>query len=231
MLESLLDGVRRVAVVCNQWGDSGKGKIVDALAEWADVTARGTGGNNAGHTYFHDGKERVQHLIPVGIVHDAEGKITIIGNGTVIDVGVLCAELDDLEQDGLSYDNLMISSNAQVIMPYQIELDCQKNKSLRDGGIGSTGKGIGPCYTDKIARRGIMVKDLYNLDLLATKIKAAAPYYLGLTINAEEIMEGLQAAAQRIKPLVRDTVFEMHRLMRSGKRIVFEGAQGLLLSI
>ncbi len=231
-LETLLNGKRVAAVVCNQFGDTGKGKFTDLLAEgWADVIARGTGGNNAGHTVVVNGVERIFHLIPSGITQDSQGKINILGNGMVIDVRVLCEEMDSLTADGVTYGRLMVSKDAHVIMPYHIERDRAKNKSQLGGGIGSTGRGIGPCYGDKIDRRGITIADLFDSDRLVAKIEKAKQFYPESKIDTDEILSVLMPYAERIKPFVRNTVAELHRLMRQGRRALLEGAQGLLLSI
>jgi len=231
MLEKLLKNKQIAAVICNQFGDTGKGKIVDYLSEWADVIARGTGGNNAGHTTVVNGVERVFHLIPAGIIYDSLGKVNILGNGMVLDISALNKELIDLDNSGISYNNLMISKDASVIMPYHIAQDCAKNKSQKNGGIGSTGRGIGPCYTDKIARRGIFIKDLFNEDILAKKINKIKEFYPGQEINTDEIIDFLIPYKDKITPFVRDTVNEMHNFVRKGKKVLLEGAQGLLLSI
>jgi len=232
MLEKLLKDVQTVAVICNQWGDSGKGKFSDYFAKhWADVIARGTGGNNAGHTVVIDGKERIFHLLPAGIAYDGEGKVNILGNGLVIDLKVLNHELDELDQDGGSYKNLMISKDANVIMPYQIARDKAKNQSQKSGGIGSTGRGIGPCYSDKIARRGVLISDLYDKNKFMKKVIKASSFYPEQKIDESEVWSELRLYADRIKDFVRDTVTEMHNFYRQGKKIAGEGAQGLILSI
>ncbi len=231
-LEELLTKETQViAVVCNQWGDTGKGKIVHALAPHVDVIARGTGGNNAGHTIIHHGLEYIFHLVPVGIVYDSLGKQTVIGNGTVIDLGVLFSELNQLEIMGLSYDHLAVSLDAQVIMPYHIARDKVRNQSQKDGGIGSTGRGIGPCYTDKTSRVGIRIRDLFDQNSLAKKIAKAAKYYPEQNLRIDEVMAQLAPFIPRIKELAHDTITEMQRFLRQGKKILLEGAQGLLLSI
>jgi len=231
-LNNLLEGVQTLAIVCNQWGDTGKGKFSDYFAsQWADVTARGTGGNNAGHTVVVNGKEKIFHLIPAGISNDSSGKITILGNGMVIDIPVLFQEIDELDAEGVSYNNLMVSKDASVIMPYHVNQDKAKHQSQKEGGIGSTGRGIGPCYTDKVARRGILIEDLFDRDKLSRKINVAKGIYLEQMINSDEIIDRLMPFAERIKPFVRDTISEMHMFMREGKKILLEGAQGLLLSI
>ena len=231
-LEKLLKDAQIIAVICNQWGDTGKGKFSDYFAsQWADVTARGTGGNNAAHTSVVNGKERIYHLIPAGIINDSNGHITVLGNGMVIDLSVLVSEINDLDSEGMSYDNLMISKDAHVIMPYHIDFDVAKNKSQSNGGIGSTGRGIGPAYTDKIARRGIMIEHLFNRDKLARKIDRALEFYPNHNVSRDEIIDSLDPFIERIHPFVRDTVSEMHGFVRQGKKILLEGAQGLLLSI
>lgn len=231
-LENLIKDKQTIAVICDQWGDTGKGKFSDYFADrWADVIARGTGGNNAGHTVVVNGKERIFHLVPTGIVYDNRGKINILGNGMVLDLKVLSEELDGLDKDGISYNNLMISEDAHVIMPYHIEGDRARNKSQKEGGIGSTGRGIGPCYADKIARRGIRVADLFDKDGLVKKINEAISFYPEQDINIEKIIYEVEPFFNGIKPFVKDTTKEMHRFLREGKKILLEGAQGLLLSI
>jgi len=231
-LDSLLEGVQTVSVICNQWGDTGKGKFSDYFAsQWADVTARGTGGNNAGHTVVVNGQEKVFHLIPAGISNDSEGKFTVLGNGMVIDLQVLSSELDELDKERITYNNLFVSKDAGVIMPYHVNVDRAKNQSQKKGGIGSTGRGIGPCYTDKVARRGIIIEDLFDRDSLSRKINKARETYQDQEINVDDIMDSLDPFIDRIRPFVRDTVSEMHGFVRDGKKILLEGAQGLLLSI
>jgi len=231
-IEKLVKDAKVIAVICNQYGDTGKGKFSDYFASsWADVTARGTGGNNAGHTVKVNGVEKIFHLIPAGISHDSDGKTTILGNGMVIDLKVLNHELDELEREGNTFDNLMISQDAHVIMPYHVSFDKAKNQSQKCGGIGSTGRGIGPAYTDKIARRGITVGDFLDKDRLAKKIDKVIEFYPNSTAVKEEIIEILGPYFERIRPFVRDTVTEMHKFYRNGKKILLEGAQGLLLSV
>jgi len=231
-LEKIVEGKQVIALVCCQWGDTGKGKYSDLFAKyWADVIARGTGGNNAGHTTVINGKKRIFHLIPAGIVYDKEGKTNILGNGMVIDPKILCGELDELDKEGLNYNNLMISEDAHVIMPYHIERDIKKDKSQKDGGVGSTGRGIGPCYADKIARRGIFIRDLFDADRLAKKIKKAIEFYPDVSVNIDQIIQELMPYAEKIRPFVRETISEMQKFVKQGKKILLEGAQGTLLSI
>ncbi len=249
-LEQLTKNIQIISIICNQWGDTGKGKFSDYFAaNFADVNARSGGGNNAGHTTEINGKKRIFHLLPAGIIHDNKGKVNILGNGMVLDLKVLNQELNELDKENLFYNNLMISQDANVIMPYHILRDQKKNTSQKKGGIGSTGRGIGPCYADKIARRGIFVRDLFNEDTLSKKIEKALEFYpelkstlskkikkyLGFysepSIDKDQIIEELTPYATRIKPFVRDTISEMHGFVKNGKKILLEGAQGLLLSI
>jgi adenylosuccinate synthase len=232
IFDRLLREARTIAIICNQWGDTGKGKFSDYFAcNWADITARGTGGNNAGHTVLVNGKEKIFHIIPAGISNDSKGQINILGNGMVIDLKVLLEEIKDLEKEGQTYDNLMISKDAHVIMPYHIERDKAKHQSQKNNGIGSTGRGIGPCYADKIARRGIKIEDLYDEEKLKNKIQKALEYYPDQSHNIEDILKEIKPFAEKIKPFVRDTVSEIHNFRKQGKKILLEGAQGLLLSI
>lgn len=230
-LEKLTNGVQTLAVICNQWGDSGKGKYSDFFAStWADVIARGTGGNNAGHTVVINGKKRIFHLLPSGIIYDKDGKVNVLGNGMVIDLKVLGQELDELDAESITYNNLMISEDAQLILPHHVSRDQKKNASQKKGGIGSTGRGIGPCYTDKYIRgAGLNVRDIFNVDKMHKRLKKAESFYPDVDID--RIISEIVPLAERIKPFVRDTITEMHKFYADGKKIALEGAQGLLLSI
>ncbi len=231
-LDKLLNGVNVLAVVCNQFGDTGKGKFSDYFSsEWADVCARGTGGNNAGHTVVVNGVKRIFHLLPCGIIHDCRGVVNILGNGMVLDLNVLGQELDLLESEGLTYNHLRISQDAHVIMPYHIARDKAKNQSQKEGGIGTTGRGIGPCYEDKIARRGIMVRDLFKRDVLAAKLRKNLEVYAEQQLDVHDIIDRLMPAVQKIRCFTSDTISEMHGFIRRGKNVLLEGAQGLFLSI
>jgi adenylosuccinate synthase len=231
-LTKLLNKVQIWAVLCLQWGDSGKGKYSHYFGEWADVTGRGTGGNNAGHTIILNDREKIFNFLTSSIVYDSLGKINILGNGMVIELKGLSGELDALSAEGFTYNNLMISKDASVIMPYHINEDIARNKSQAKGGIGTTCKGIGPCYGDKIGRSSnVMIGDLFYKDVLARKIEKAKERYPEQKIDIEEIISYLEPYAEKIEPFVRDTVTEMHNLISQGKRILLEGAQGLLLSV
>ena len=236
-IDKLTKGAQIIAIVCNQWGDTGKGKFSDYFAaNWADVIARGTGGNNAGHTVVIKGKKRIFHLLPSGIIN-AE-KINILGNGMAIDLDVLCEELNDLERENISYKNLMISEDAHVILPQHVLLDKKQNQS-QEKGIGSTGRGIGPCYSDKTSRSGIKIRDLYDVEIFPSKIKKIVEHYSYIngdinfdsTKETNRIISNLRPLAEILKPYVKDTIHEIHKLKSEGKKILIEGAQGFLLSI
>lgn len=230
----------QVAVVyCTQWGDTGKGKVVDVIAAcWADIIARGTGGPNAGHTVVFGGKWFIFHSLPSSITLDGQGKVSVIGNGTVNDLQGLVKELDGLAAAGLSHNNLFISEEANLILPIHKLLD-KGNVSLVKGSIGSTGRGIGPCYADKIARRGVQFRDLFDDGVLAGRLRKLARYYgpyLPLfDMTAKSFVDEYLALARRyrdrVKDMVTDTRKIIHDGLRNGKRLLVEGAQGTLLSI
>ncbi len=231
-INDFLRNAQFVATLCNQWGDSGKGKIAEMIAAyWSDVDARGSGGHNAGHSFYIDGKEVIFHLLPVGIVYQKEkkDKVSILGNGMVIDLKALNKEMDWMDKEGFPYDNLMISQDAHVIMPYH-QVEDRKQATQVGGKIGTTGRGIGPCYADKTARRGIRIGDLSDKSLVVDKINKLKQYYPDQKINTEELVEKLQPFIERIKQYVRNTNSEMQRLLEQGKKVQLEGAQGLLLS-
>jgi len=231
-INNLLGDAQVIATICNQWGDSGKGKIADLIAAyWSDVDIRCTGGHNAGHSFYIEGKEVIFHLLPIGVVYEKERpeKISILGSGMVIDLEALCKELDWMDKVGRPYNNLMISQDAHIIMPYH-KVEDKKQATQKEGRIGTTGRGIGPCYTDRTARRGVTVNDLFDKDLLVRKITNIKPYYSDQKINVEEIIEKLQPYINRIKNFVTNTDAEIETLLRQGKKIQLEGAQGLLLS-
>ena len=150
---SILNGLQVVGIVCYQWGDTGKGKFTLLYSDWADVTSRGAGGPNAGHTGYVNGQQVILHQLPMSILSNSRHKISVLGNGMVINPAELCKEIDYIHSLGFNEYQLMISQDAHVIMPYHIEYDKAKNQSQAKGGVGSTGRGIGPCYTDKIASK------------------------------------------------------------------------------
>jgi len=229
--------VATVAVVGAQWGDEGKGKIVDYAAERADLVVRYQGGNNAGHTVVVGDREYKLHLIPSGVFYP--GKICVIGNGVVLDPAVLAHELDYVAEQGVTRPQLRISPAAHVIMPYHIRLDEVDEDRKGKNRIGTTRRGIGPCYMDKFARVGIRVDDLLDrerfLELLDRNLAEKNPllekvYGVG-GFTAQEIAEPYLAYAERIRPFVADTVAIINDAIDAGKNVLFEGAQGTLLDI
>jgi len=223
-------------VVGAQWGDEGKGKITDMLAEKADVVARFQGGNNAGHTIVRDGEEFKLHLIPSGILYEA--KTCVIGNGVVIDPHILFGEIEALRARGISGDNLRISGNAHLIMPYHLLLDGANEQQLGRFKIGTTGRGIGPCYVDKYTRIGIRVQDLLDERILLRKVKTALQeknfllqrYDIGV-LDADQVADELLAYRARMEPYICDASLLVNSALDQGKHVVFEGAQGALLDI
>ncbi len=228
-----------VAVVGTQWGDEGKGKIVDLYTEGADVIARFQGGNNAGHTLVVKGRKTVLHLIPSGILHD--NKICIIGNGVVVDPVVFIQEIEELQKGGLFPPNtkLYISEKAHLIMPYHKRLDMAREASTTGKKIGTTGRGIGPAYEDKVARTGIRICDLYDEPRLREKLQRSLTeknflltgLYSGTPLTADEIAAEYLGYAQKIKPYVADTSMIIDAAIKNGKKILFEGAQGSHLDV
>jgi len=223
-------------IVGAQWGDEGKGKVVDTLSEQADIVARYQGGANAGHTVCIGEKTYVLHLIPSGIFHD---HITcVIGNGVVVDPTALLEEIAQLEGAGVSIQGrLLISHNAHLIMPYHKQLDVIREQTTTP--IGTTGRGIGPSYIDKFMRTGIRIVDLLDRDTLARKIAAniaeknelLTKVYGETRIDVEEIIHEYQEFDERIDAYVTDTAYYLHQALRQGKRIIAEGAQGALLDV
>lgn len=226
-----------IVVVGTQWGDEGKGKITDFLSENAEVIARYQGGDNAGHTIKFDGKTYKLHLIPSGIF--SSEKISIIGNGVVINPESLVKELEYLHSEGISTDNLKISSRAHVILPYHIELDKAQEEAKGDNKIGTTNKGIGPAYMDKSARVGIRIADLLDKEIfkerllnnLHEKNQLIEKVYGKSPLKFEDIFEKFYAYGQQIKPYVTDTSVILNDAIDQGKRVLFEGAQGVMLDI
>jgi adenylosuccinate synthase len=226
-----------IVIVGAQWGDEGKGKITDLLAEHADAVVRFQGGNNAGHTIVRNGETWKLHLMPSGILHP--GKLCVIGNGVVIDPKVLTDELDELRRRGVDTSSVRISANAHLIMPYHMLLDHAGEIKLGKLQIGTTRRGIGPCYADKAARLGIRVQDLLDEKILKKKIVAALePKRLSLREFAKDPRLDLQAMTDeyltyghRIKAYIADTTRLVLEQLDAGDMVVFEGAQGALLDI
>ncbi len=228
-----------VVVVGAQWGDEGKGKVVDIYTEFADDVVRYQGGNNAGHTLVVGEEKVVLHLIPSGVLH--EGKRCIIGNGVVLDPEVFIREITNLKAAGRLKDDscLLLSESLHVIMPYHKRIDIAREAQSGDKKIGTTGRGIGPTYEDKIGRRGIRLMDLINKDQFARKLKEQLPEknfllekMLGeAPLTFEEIFEQYNGYADTLRRYVADTTLVLHRDVRAGKKVLFEGAQGTMLDV
>ncbi len=229
-----------VVVVGTQWGDEGKGKIVDLLTRYSDYIVRFQGGNNAGHTLVVEGRQYIFHIIPSGILY--EGKTCMIGNGVIIDPAVLLKEIDTLSDKGLRVtpEKLMISEKAHLIMPYHTSIDQARESSLGSGKkIGTTGRGIGPCYTDKVGRIGIKIGDLLDNGLFEDKLRAAldeknfilTQRYNCEPLSVEKIIEDFQKFGERLLPFVGNVSVALDEARKRGDNILFEGAQGTQLDI
>ncbi len=228
-----------VVVIGTQWGDEGKGKIVDLVANKVKAVVRFQGGNNAGHTLVVNGKKHIFHLLPSGILH--EGITCMIGNGVVIDPKVLIGEIDRLEQEGIAVtpDKLKISQHAHVIMPYHKALDMARESAKGSKKIGTTGRGIGPCYEDKASRNGIRIHDLLNEETLSNKLKNVLEeknfmlknYYKSDPVSYEETLHEYIEYGKRLQPYVDNISIILDELIKSNKNILFEGAQGTFLDI
>ena len=222
-----------------QWGDEGKGKMTDYLAEEADVVVRFQGGNNAGHTVEVGDRQYKLHLIPSGILYD--NKLNVIGNGVVVDPKALFEEIGYLEKEGVKVtpEKLIISDRAHLIMPYHRVLDVLKEKARGKNDIGTTGKGIGPCYTDKFERCGIRVCDLLHEDVFEEKLREnirmkneyITKVLVGEALDVEEILVQYKQYAEKIRPFVKDTSVKVYDSIKEDKTVLFEGAQGMLLDI
>ncbi|HHI97669.1 MAG TPA: adenylosuccinate synthase [Thermodesulfatator atlanticus] len=228
-----------VVIVGTQWGDEGKGKIVDLLTADADVIVRFQGGNNAGHTIVFDQKKFILHLIPSGIFHPE--KKCLIGNGVVVDPEVLLGEIDNLERQGISVrpGHLYISERAHLIMPYHKAIDHGREAKKGKTKIGTTGRGIGPCYEDKIARRGIKVGDLLDDKLFRDKLAEIleeknfyiTQYLGGEALSFDEIYDAYRRMGERLAPYVTNVSLELEKARQARAKILFEGAQGTQLDI
>ncbi len=226
-----------IVIVGTQWGDEGKGKVTDLLAERADAIVRFQGGNNAGHTIVRDGEEFKFHLIPSGILYP--DKTCVIGNGVVIDPGVLISELDALRQRRIDISNLRISANAHVIMPYHVKLDTAGEAKLGKLEIGTTKRGIGPAYADKSARLGIRVQDLLDGKILRKKILAALepkrqmlrPFERDPELDLHTIAEDYLRYGHRLEPHIADTARLCWEVLDGGGTVIFEGAQATMLDL
>ena len=227
-----------IAILGAQWGDEGKGKIVDLLTENCDAVVRFQGGHNAGHTLVVDGKTTILHLIPSGILHD---KVKcIIGNGVVLSLEALSEEIEILKKNNINVeDKLLISDGCPLILPIHIELDKAREKKKGKSKIGTTGRGIGPAYEDKISRRGIRLGDLSNKDTLFEKVSEILDYhnfilknyYSCSTYSKDEVYENLLTYYDIYNKFIVDVPDYIHNAFKENKKIVFEGAQGTLLDI
>ena len=227
-----------VVVLGAQWGDEGKGKIVDLLTEEIGAVVRFQGGHNAGHTLVIGGKKTVLHLIPSGILR--EGALCLIGNGVVLSPAALRKEIDELEATGVDVrSRLKISPATPLIMPYHIALDQAREKAAGGGAIGTTGRGIGPAYEDKVARRGLRIGDLFHRERFAAKLGelldyhnfVLVNYYKEPAIDFQKTLDECMEYAELLKPMMADVTAVLHEMRRESKDIMFEGAQGSLLDI
>ena len=224
-------------LVGTQWGDEGKGKITDLIAKDYDYVVRYQGGNNAGHTVVHADKKLALHLIPSGVMY--KNTTPVIGNGVVIDPQALIEEINTLEENGVTCENLKISCNAHLIMPYHKDLDGAEEKVLGKNSIGTTKRGIGPAYQDKVARKGIRVQDLMDPKIFRLKVDAALSLknkilhsiYDLPTYTTEEICEAYLPYAEKIKPYMCETTQLLSEARHENKNILFEGAQATMLDI
>lgn len=227
-----------IVVVGTQWGDEGKGKIVDLLSEYSDYVVRFQGGNNAGHTMVVNGKTIISHLVPSGIL---QKKKCFIGNGVVVDPVVLLEEIDYLISNGVdvSSEMLKVSNRAHIIMPYHKQIDNAREIKKGDKKIGTTGRGIGPCYEDRATRRGIRFADLLDFDLFTEKVRAIMDeknfylknYFNTETLDPEEVISQFLAIKDRLIPYIADVSVILNRGMDEGKKVLFEGAQGTHLDV
>ena len=224
-------------IVGSQWGDEGKGKITDFLAERSEVVVRSQGGNNAGHTVISDGAEYKLHLIPSGILN--KDSLNIVGNGVVVDLAVLLAEMEGLMARGVSFDRFYLSDRAHLIMPYHKVLDGLEESAKGEAKIGTTKRGIGPAYSDKINRVGIRICDLMDFpefkrklhDVLRQKNLLLEKIYNEAPLEEAPIVAEFAALAEKIRPYVADTSVLVNDALKAGKKVLFEGAQAVHLDI
>jgi adenylosuccinate synthase len=226
-----------IVLVGAQWGDEGKGKATDLLGDRVDYVVRYQGGNNAGHTVVIGDKKFALHLLPSGIL--TPECTPVIGNGVVIDLEVLFREIDGLNEKGVDTSKLMVSANAHIITPYHVTVDKVSERFLGKRAIGTTGRGIGPTYGDKIGRLGIRVQDLFDPSILKQKVEGSLTQknellikvYNRAAVKADEVVEHLLSFAERLKPMVADTSLVLNRALDEGKTVLLEGGQGTLLDV
>ena len=259
-IDDLLQGKQVVAVVCNQWGDTGKGKFVDWFSEWADVIVRGTGGNNAGHTIVIGDEKFAFNLIPSGIVHDSEGKLNVIGNGVVLNPAILTREMGALDARGKTYNGLRISGCAHLITPDEMILEAALEEA-KERPIGTTMRAIGPTYASKAYRTGVRVNDLFDKDHFVKQFKGKFMQNARIAVNAcgmaltkieeiirtekfrqrsgmslekfdpDDIIEIYMQFADKLRQFVTNTQHLVAESLRNGKKVLGEGAQGAILDI
>ena len=229
---------KNVVVIGTQWGDEGKGKVVDLLTDKADAVVRFQGGHNAGHTLVIDGRKTVLHLIPSGILR--EDVRCLIGNGVVLSPSALLEELGMLEASGVeARSRIGISESVPVILPYHIALDQAREAARGAKAIGTTGRGIGPCYEDKVSRRGIRLGEMLDAEHFAERLREVMDYHnFALehlfkfpTVDYRQVLDEALSQAEQLRPLIEDVPGTLHRMRRAGQNIMFEGAQGALLDI
>lgn len=226
-----------IVLIGAQWGDEGKGKATDLLGDRIDYVVKFNGGNNAGHTVVIGSEKYALHLLPSGILTD--GVVPVIANGVVIDLAVLFDELDALSARGVDVSRLLVSANAHIITTYHRTLDKVTERFLGKRQIGTTGRGIGPAYADKINRVGIRIQDLFDENILRQKVEGAleqknqilAKIYNRRAVTIDEVVEELLSFADRLKPMVSDTALELNRALDSGKTVLFEGGQATMLDV
>ncbi len=229
---------KNVVVIATQWGDEGKGKIVDLLTDRASAVVRFQGGHNAGHTLVIDGEKTVLHLVPSGVLR--ENVMCLIGNGVVLSPSALLTEMDMLEKNGIpARERIKLSESCPLILPYHIALDQAREIARGNKAIGTTGRGIGPCYEDKISRRGLRLGELMDADHFAKRLKevmeyhnfALEHYYKQPTVDYQTVLDEALAQAEILKHMIGDIPGILHDMNAKGESIMFEGAQGALLDI
>jgi len=229
---------KNVVIIGTQWGDEGKGKVVDLLTDRASAVARFQGGHNAGHTLVIDGKKTVLHLIPSGVLR--EGVMCLIGNGVVLSPSALLEELRMLEENGVpARERLRISEACPLILPYHVALDQARERARGKAAIGTTGRGIGPAYEDKVSRRGLRLGDLFHRERFAAKLGEVLDYhnfclqhyFKADPVDFQKVLDESMAMADELRPLVADVTELLHQYRERGENVMFEGAQGALLDI
>lgn len=226
-----------LVIVGTQWGDEGKGKIIDYLAKEANMVVRGQGGNNAGHTVVVGDKKYALHLIPSGVLY--QGTVNIVGNGVVLDPEGFLSEIENMKQEDIDTSNIVISDRAHIVFPYHKKIDALSEAMRGANEIGTTKKGIGPCYMDKIERTGIRACDLLDKELFIEKVshqiekknEIIEKIYDGETIDKEQVINQYLAYADELRPYIKDTTVMVYEALKRGDKVLFEGAQGTLLDI